>query len=132
MNAKGAELMSLEKEMKEKVFLGFSRDHAQSPVALFALEQFVGEDPDINVQLVEPVFNQLPERFVNLWKAMNFEKDRSIEGYSDRERSTGIYTTRHIGQTGQPFVFQGQYVLLILGKLVRTLPTGKSERSKSL
>jgi|KBSMisStaDraftv2_1062788.scaffolds.fasta_scaffold00427_14 peroxiredoxin len=113
MNAKGAELMSLEKEMKEKVFLAFSRDHAQSPVALFALEQFVGEDPDINVQLVEPVFNQLPEQV-----------RQSAEGNELANRIAQSKVTA-IGSEAQEFTqpdtsgnpvslssFRGKYVLL--------------------
>jgi len=59
VNMKAAELTAMEKEMKEKVFLAFSRDNPQSPVALFSLEQFVGEDPDINATIVEPVYDQL-------------------------------------------------------------------------
>jgi len=113
MNAKAAELMAIEKEMKEKVFLGFSREHSQSPVALFALEQFVGDDPDINVQLAEPVFKQLPEAV-----------RKSVEGNEIGNRIAQAKITA-IGSEAMEFTqpdtsgnpvslssFRGKYVLL--------------------
>ena len=113
VNLKTAELMALEKEMKEKVFLGFSRDNAQSPVALFSLEQYVGEDPDLNASLVEPVFNQLPEK-VRL-SAEGVELKNRI----DQAKITGIGSEAmdftQNDTSGNPISlssFRGKYVLL--------------------
>ncbi len=73
MNKIEKEIETIDEEVKEKVFAGFLKENANSPVALYALQQYAGWD--IDPAKVEPLFKALPASQQQLPSAVTL-KDR--------------------------------------------------------
>ena len=66
----------LEKSIKENVFHSFIKNHPASPVSLLILQQYAGHD--INIDEIEPLFNQLSAT-VKAWpSALQFKERMDI------------------------------------------------------
>ena len=66
----------LEKSIKENVFHSFFKNHPASPVSLLILQQYAGHD--INIDEIEPLFNQLSAT-VKAWpSALQFKERMDI------------------------------------------------------
>ena len=97
--------------MKEKVYAGFLKRNANSPVALYALQQYAGWD--IDPAKVEPLFKALPASQQQLPSAVTL-KDR-IE--ISKKTAVGSYAmdfTQNdtLGNPVSLSSFKGKYVLV--------------------
>ncbi|MBK6825405.1 MAG: TlpA family protein disulfide reductase [Chitinophagaceae bacterium] len=76
------EMEAVAKEKKEKVFAGYLKNNPASPVALYALQQYMGWE--INPDTAEPLFNSLSESNKNLpsarliWEEIEIAKRTGI------------------------------------------------------
>lgn len=69
--------MSLESYIKEQVFVPFIKKNPASPVSFFVLQQYAGNDIDVNK--VEPLFSSLSPAVQNLSSAKHLKEKINIE-----------------------------------------------------
>jgi thiol-disulfide isomerase/thioredoxin len=67
---------SIEKQMSDDVYGNYVKNNPNSPIAMYALQQFAGWD--INPDLVEPLFVSLPEATRNMPSAIDFKEKVDI------------------------------------------------------
>jgi peroxiredoxin len=111
MNRIEKEIEKVDNEVKEKVYAGFLKGNPNSPVALYALQQYAGWD--IDPAKVEPLFKALPASQQQLASAVTL-KDR-IE--ISKKTAVGSYAmdfTQNdtLGNPVSLSSFKGKYVLV--------------------
>lgn len=106
-----AQMDALYEEMNDKIYGSYVKAHPQSPIALYAFQQYAGYD--IKPEKVEPLFKQLPAA------VRNSKPGKDMEERIDIAKKTGIgrfamdFTQNDtLGNPVKLSSFKGRYVLI--------------------
>lgn len=101
----------LQERIKEKVFHSFIKAHPASPVSLLILEQYAGHD--INIDEIEPLFNQLSSS-VKAWpSALQFKERMDIAKRTSIGQMAADFTQNDtLGNPVSLSSLRGKYLLV--------------------
>ncbi len=101
----------LEQQKKDEVFLPYVQNNPDSPIALAILKQYAGFDFDADI--VEPLFERLPERVQQSASGIVFRRKIDIAKKTGfREIAPPFTMVDTVGVPVSLDSFRGQYVLL--------------------
>lgn len=101
----------LSDERSEKVYHAYLKEHPQSPIGLYVLEQYAGYDMD--AQKVEPVFNKLSAATRNSASGIAFKKQiETAKKTGIGAMAMGFTQNDTLGKPVSLSDFKGKYVLL--------------------
>jgi len=101
----------LDAEKREKVYGAYVKSNPNSPIALYALQQYAGWE--INPDVIEPLFNSLSDVNKNYPSAASFKEDLDIAKKTGIGRLAMDFTQNDT--LGNPIMlssFKGRYVLV--------------------
>ena len=101
----------LDAEKREKVYGAYVKSNPNSPIALYALQQYAGWE--INPDVIEPLFNSLSDVNKNYPSATSFKEDLDIAKKTGIGRLAMDFTQNDT--LGNPIMlssFKGRYVLV--------------------
>ncbi|MCC6289579.1 MAG: AhpC/TSA family protein [Chitinophagaceae bacterium] len=103
--------MALESHIKEKVFVPFIKNNPSSPVSFFVLQQYAGNDIDVNK--VEPLFSLLAPGVQNLSSAKQLKERINIEKRTAIGQVAADFTQNDtLGNPVKLSSLQGKYLLV--------------------
>ena len=106
-----AEIDAIDAEKNEKVYGEYVRNNPNSPIALYALQQFAGWD--INADKVEPLYNSLSNENKNYPSAADFKEKIEIAKKTGIGRIAMDFTQNDtLGNPVSLASFKGRYVLV--------------------
>lgn len=106
-----AEIDAIDAEKNEKVYGEYVRNNPNSPIALYALQQYAGWD--INADKVEPLFNSLSEINKNYPSAAAFKEKIEIAKKTGIGKMAMEFTQNDtLGNPVSLSSFKGRYVLI--------------------
>lgn len=105
--------VALERKIKDSVLRPFILGHPQSAVSLFALQQYTGSNPDIDIEKVEPLFLALSPKVQSYPSAVNLKERIDIVGRTAIGRMATDFTQNDtLGNPVSLSSFRGKYLLL--------------------
>jgi len=105
--------IALENRIKDTVLRPFIQANPGSAVALFALQQYTGNNPDINIEKVEPLFLGLSSQVQSYPSAVALKERIDIVGRTAIGRMATDFTQNDtLGNPVKLSSFRGKYLLL--------------------
>lgn len=106
-----AEIDAIDLEMREKVYGEYAKKNPNSPIALYALQQYAGWD--INPDKVEPIFLSLSETNRNYPSAADFKENIAIAKKTGIGKMAMDFTQNDtLGNPVMLSSFKGRYLLV--------------------
>lgn len=105
--------VAMERKIKDSVLAPFIQANPQSAVALFALQQYAGNNPEIDIDKVEPLFLALSPEVQAYPSAISLKERIDIVGRTAIGRTATDFTQNDtLGNPVSLSSFRGKYLLL--------------------
>ncbi len=105
--------VALERKIKDAVLYSFIQQYPGSAIALFALQQYAGNHPEIDIEKVEPLFLGLSPQVQSYPSAVNLKERIDVAGRMTIGRMATDFTQNDtLGSPVTLSSFRGKYLLV--------------------